>query len=86
MATFAVAPQTSGLPSHIRKGVPTVKKLRLTLASFFIGAVVMALPAIALASCPERLGTNQLGDGKMYSCYLTGEDENYCYYDCYPLS
>ena len=47
----------------------------------------MALPALALAqSCPERLGTNQLGDGKMYSCYLTGEDENYCYYDCYPVS
>ena len=64
-----------------------MKTLKLVIASFVIGVVVMAVPAAVLAQdCPTRLGTNQLGDGKMYSCYLTGEDENYCYYDCYPLS
>lgn len=64
-----------------------MKTLKLVIASFVIGVVAMAVPAAVLAQdCPARLGTNQLGDGKMYSCYLTGEDENYCYYDCYPLS
>jgi hypothetical protein len=64
-----------------------VKNLKLSIASFVIAAITMALPALALAQdCPARLGTNQLGDGRMYSCYLTGEDANYCYYDCYPVS
>jgi hypothetical protein len=64
-----------------------VKNLKLSIASFVIAAITMALPALALAQdCPATLGTNQLGDGKMYSCYLTGEDEYYCYYDCYPVS
>ena len=63
-----------------------MKTLKLSIASFVIAAITMALPSLALANaCASRLGTNQLGDGKMYSCYLTGEDANYCYYDCYPV-
>ena len=65
-----------------------MKTLKLILASFTLSAIVMAVPMVALAnagSCPSRIGTNQLGDGKMYSCRLTGEDANYCYYDCYPV-
>ncbi len=63
-----------------------MKTLKLSIASFVIAAVTMAVPALAMSeACPSRLGTNQLGDGKMYSCYLTGEDADYCYYDCYPV-
>ena len=63
-----------------------MKTLKLIVASFVIGIISMAVPAAVLANgCPGRLGTNQLGDGRMYSCYLTGEDANYCYYDCYPV-
>jgi hypothetical protein len=64
-----------------------MKTLKLILASFTLSAIVMAVPMVALANagCPARIGTNQLGDGRMYSCYLSGEDANYCYYDCYPV-
>jgi hypothetical protein len=61
-----------------------VKTLKLIAASFVLGIVAMAVPATTALVCASRMLTNQLGDGKMYSCYLTGEDENYCYYDCYP--
>jgi hypothetical protein len=64
-----------------------MKSLKLMIASLIIGVAALIVPATVLASdCPSRLGTNQLGDGRMYSCYLTGEDENYCYYDCYAIS
>jgi hypothetical protein len=59
-----------------------MNKLKLTLASLAVGAIIMAAPLTALA-CARTMLTNQLGDGKMYTCYNTGEDENYCYYDCY---
>jgi hypothetical protein len=36
--------------------------------------------------CPSTTTTSQLGDRKPYSCYLSGEDENYCYYDCYLMT
>lgn len=48
--------------------------------------ITAALCAPAALACPQRFATNQLGDSRMYSCYLSGEDENYCYYDCYPLA
>lgn len=65
-----------------------MKKFKLIIASLVISVAAAAVPMTVLASdgCPSRLGTNQLGDGIMYSCYLTGEDANYCYYDCYPVS
>lgn len=64
-----------------------MKKLKLMMASLVIGVFTAIVPVTTLANagCPSRLGTNQLGDGRMYSCYLTGEDQNYCYYDCYPV-
>lgn len=65
-----------------------MKKFKIIIASLIIGVFAAIVPVVALASdgCPARLGTNQLGDGRMYSCYLTGEDEYYCYYDCYAIS
>lgn len=64
-----------------------MKKFKIMIASLVISVAAAVVPVTVLASdCPSRLGTNQLGDGIMYSCYLTGEDANYCYYDCYPVS
>lgn len=34
-------------------------------------------------SCQSTITTNQLGDGKTYTCYLSERDVDYCYYDCY---
>jgi hypothetical protein len=48
-------------------------------------AVVSALFAPLALACPSRFATNQLGDEQMYSCYLAGEDDEYCYYDCYAF-
>jgi hypothetical protein len=63
-----------------------MKALKSRIILCVIG-VLMAVPSIALASdCPERIGTNQLGDGLMYACYLVKEDDEYCYYNCYPVA
>jgi hypothetical protein len=62
-----------------------VKNFKLMIASLIIGVFAAIVPVAANSGGPSRLGTNQLGDGRMYSCYLTGEDANYCYYDCYAI-
>ncbi|MGB8508086.1 MAG: hypothetical protein WCD76_06765 [Pyrinomonadaceae bacterium] len=62
-----------------------MNKLKLMLSSFAIGAILMAAPLTVLA-CSRTMLTNQLGDGVLYTCYNTGEDEYYCYYDCYANS
>lgn len=59
----------------------SIKKKMLLLVT--VAAALLAPVAVA---CPLRFATNQLGDSRMYSCYIAGEDEHYCYYDCYPLS
>jgi hypothetical protein len=56
-------------------------KIKLVL----LVTVTAALCAPVVFACPQRFATNQLGNNQMYSCYLSGEDEDYCYYDCYPL-
>jgi hypothetical protein len=67
-----------------RREDPQMKALKSRITLCVIG-VLMAVPSIAFG-CPARIGTNKLGDGIMYSCYLVDEDDEYCYYDCYPVS
>jgi hypothetical protein len=54
-------------------------KSRIVLC--LIGAIALALPP-AVFACPTSLCTDRLGDGKMYTCYFSSADQNYCYYDC----
>lgn len=55
-----------------------MRTFRLVLAAFVIGAVLAAAPiATALPSCRSIFG-----DGNM-TCYLVGEDEHNCYYNCW---
>jgi hypothetical protein len=60
-----------------------MRSLKINLAILVTGVAALFAPVVV--ACPQRFATNQLGDGQMYSCYLSGEDENYCYYDCYSL-
>ena len=36
-----------------------------------------------VGGCSSRLQTN-IENGGVHRCFLTGQDINYCYYDCYP--
>jgi hypothetical protein len=56
--------------------------LRRSIALLVIAAATLLAPAAA-AYCPSRFRTDQFGDGQSYGCYLTGQDDDYCYYDCY---
>lgn len=58
-----------------------VKTIMPTIASLLMGLSVLALPA----GCPTALRTSGLGDGRTYSCFLTKEEEDYCYYNCYAV-
>lgn len=59
-----------------------MKALKSRTILFVLGAIAVTFPTIAFA-CSRTLCTNQLGDGRMYTCYLSAEDADYCYYDCY---
>ena len=59
--------------------------LRSRIVLCLLGAIALALPPTAF-SCPSSLRTDRLGDGKTYTCYLSGADDSYCYYDCYASS
>jgi hypothetical protein len=59
-----------------------VKTLKLVVASFVLGIIAMAVPATTALACARSMLTNQLGNGGLYYCTLSGEDATYCYYDC----
>lgn len=59
-----------------------MKKLKLTLASFAFGVLLMAAPITALA-CSGSITIIDNDTGTRTDCYLVGEDSQYCYYECY---
>jgi len=56
--------------------------LRRSIALLVIAVAALLAPT-ATAYCPSRFQTAQFGDGQPYTCWLTGQDDDYCYYDCY---
>lgn len=50
--------------------------MKYALSVFASIALSLTLAGVAAASCTME-STEQ------YTCYVTGEDENYCYYRCY---
>jgi hypothetical protein len=62
-----------------------VNPLKSRIALCLLGAIALALPP-AVFCCPTSLRTDKLGDGEMYTCYLSKSDASYCYYDCYAMS
>lgn len=52
--------------------------------SSFLGAFVIAISigAITALACRNVSVYSTTGDGASVTCTLTGEDENWCYYDC----
>lgn len=39
---------------------------------------------ISGGGCASSTLTTQVIDGKTYTCYLSGEDDDFCYMECYP--
>ena len=65
-------------PTSVLKGATHVNNLRKYLVSAF-AAIVLSLTlanVTALATCTTDVQEE-------YTCYPTGEDSCYCYYDCY---
>ena len=57
-----------------------VKKLGLFIGVMFLS---LCLGAISALACRNSIGVySTLGDGASVSCSLTGQDANWCYYDC----
>jgi hypothetical protein len=50
------------------------------------GSNNLNVPLIKLpgGGCRTSMVTNQMGDGKTYTCLLSEESADYCYYQCYP--
>jgi len=55
-----------------------MRKLRLMLAAFFFGAVMAAVPAATALACRMLIADSGI------TCHLVGEDDDNCYYRCYP--
>ena len=50
--------------------------IKYSLSAFAAIVLSLTLSGVAAAFC-----TLEISDE--YTCYVTAEDENYCYYDCY---
>jgi hypothetical protein len=57
-----------------------MKTLILALTSIVISLSILTIPVMGLAACSYRIAVQN--GGRMYSCYLSGEDSDGCYYDC----
>lgn len=54
--------------------------LKLVLAALLIGACTAAAPSAIAAGCVHMF---YYRDG---TCFLSGEDDDWCYYECYAGS
>lgn len=59
-----------------------MSKLKLMLASFAVGVLLMAAPITALA-CSSGFTESDWDTGITWDCYYTAEDSQWCYYTCY---
>lgn len=58
--------------------------LRRRIALLVIAVAAGASSTAALPGyCPSRFQTDEFGNGQTYDCYLSDQDDDYCYYDCY---
>lgn len=55
--------------------------LRRSIALLVIAAASLLAPAAA-AYCPSSFQTAQFGGNQTYNCFLTDQDDDYCYYEC----
>ena len=54
-----------------------------TLRKFLLSAVVAVTLSLTLASVTAMAWCPEVDDTPEYTCYNTGEDACFCYYDCY---
>lgn len=54
----------------------------MNLKKYFLSAFAATALSLALANV-TAMATCTIDVQDEYTCYPTGEDENYCYYDCY---
>jgi hypothetical protein len=57
-----------------------MKTLKPLIKLYLLAAALLILPA-AVLGCRRVVDISQ--DSQSYNCYLAGESNNYCYYDCY---
>lgn len=57
-----------------------MKTLNPLIKLYLLTAALLLLPA-AVLGCSRTLNVSQ--DNQSYNCYLAGESNNYCYYNCY---
>ena len=54
-----------------------------TLRKYLLSAFVAIVLSVTLASVTAQAWCPEVDDQPEYTCYNTGEDDCYCYYDCY---
>lgn len=54
-----------------------------SLRRYFLSAFFAIVLSLTLANATAQAWCDQVRFASEYTCYLTGEDPNYCYYDCY---
>lgn len=52
--------------------------LKLVLAALVIGACTTVIPSAVVFACDPMFATKEGA-----RCFLSGEDEEWCYYSCY---
>jgi hypothetical protein len=57
-----------------------MRVLKLVLAALIIGACMAVTPSALAFACDQMFTVGN------QTCFLSGEDEQWCYYNCYMLS
>jgi len=55
-----------------------MRVLKLSLAALMIGVFMAATPSVLARACNQMFATSG------GTCFLSGEDDDWCYYSCYP--
>jgi hypothetical protein len=54
-----------------------------TLRKYVLSAFVAVVVSLTMANVTAMAWCQEVDENSSYTCYNTGEDDCYCYYDCY---